>query len=105
MACTDYDTLREFWTNGQFFDGVFCAFGGALAPMPGSAFVLLFSAFLGVGMYVYAGAIILPLVLAILLGGVIVAQLPGVALKLVGMIVLLSIAAAGMILSRRIDTP
>lgn len=105
MSCTDFNTLREFWANGQFFDGVFCAFGGPLAPMPGSAFVLVFSAFLGVGLYAFAGAIILPLVLAIILGGVVVAQLPGVVLKLVGMVVLLAIAAGGMILARRIDSP
>ena len=102
MSCTDFNTLQQFWLNGQFFDGVFCAFGGPQSAMPASAFILMVGAALGVSIYTYTGSIAVPAVLAIILAGVVVMQLPGIALQLVGIILLIGIAAGGLLLIRRL---
>lgn len=73
MACSDYSELREFWANGKFFDGAFCYFANPL----GAEFTqLMVFATLGLSLYAYSREPVVPLVLAIILGGVFLAPLP-----------------------------
>lgn len=98
MACTDYTAYWEFWRHGQFFDAVSCPFVEALG---GPLFAMLVFGPALLGMYIYSGSIILPLVLTLILGSVVVVQLPSVALQLFGIVILLSIAGAGYLLVQR----
>lgn len=92
MACGDYATYWEFLINGAFFDAIYCPFGDLLG---GVVVALLFFAPLAMGMYIFSGSIILPFVLFLILGSVVVAQLPGAAATVAGAIALLVIAVAG----------
>jgi hypothetical protein len=95
MACGDYGAYQEFWINGQFFDAVFCPFGDVLG---GVGFALFVFGAIGLSLYIYSGSVVMPLVLTLILGSVVVTQLPSIAAQLVGAVVLLGIAIAGYLI-------
>lgn len=101
MACTDFNSYKEFVVNGQFFDAVWCPFGDV---MGGIVFALLFFAPLGISLYIFSGSIILPFVLFLILGSVVVVQLPGLAATLVGGVILLAIALGGTLMIMKINS-
>lgn len=94
QSCGQYDAFWEYLVNGQFFDAVYCPYGATM----GVVFPLIVFASLGMSMYIYSGSIALPLALTLILGSVVVTQLPGLAAQLVGIVVLLGLAAAGYVL-------
>lgn len=100
MACSDYSKLTEFWVNGQFFDAIFCPFGDALG---GVVFALIFFGAIGLALYIFSGSLVMPLVLTLILGAVVVSQLPSLAAQLVGAVVLVGIAIAGYMTVMRLN--
>lgn len=92
MACGDYTEYWEFLTNGQFFDAIYCPYGDLLG---GVVLALLFFAPSAMALYIYSGSIILPFVLFLILGSVVIVQLPGAATTIVGAVALLVIAIVG----------
>lgn len=101
MACSDYSTYKEMLVNGAFFDGIWCPFGDV---MGGIVFALLFFAPLGISLYIFSGSIILPFVLFLILGAVVVVQLPGLAATLVGGVILLATALGGTLMIMKINS-
>jgi len=100
MACTDYPTYWQFLANFQFYDAFYCFFGEQvgffLAPL------IIFGA-LGVSYYIFSGFIMV-LVLMIILGGVVIVQLPPGPIRLIGIAVLFGVGMAGYLLVQRLDT-
>lgn len=99
MACSDYPTLVEFWSNGQFVDGVACAFDGIGLPI---AALFVFGS-MAVGLTVYHESPLPALPVVILMGVVVVASLPGVALQGVAAVLLLALTGAGYVLWLRTE--
>jgi hypothetical protein len=100
MACSDYDTYLEFMQNEQFFEAVYCVFGDSVGVL---LFPLLVWGAMGSAMYIFSGSLIMPLVLTIILGGVLVVQLPAGPVQFVAAVVLFGIALGGYALVRRLD--
>lgn len=100
MPCSDYNTYWEFLYNFQFYDAVYCLFTGEvglyLAPL------IIFGS-LGVAFYMYADSLIMPLVLSMILGGVIVVQLPPGPVRLIGVTVLFGVGFGGYLIVRRLE--
>jgi len=92
MACSDYSALMEFWMNGQFIDGVTCFY---LSSVPGPLFTLIVAAAIGLSLYVATESAVIPVVAALLIGGIFAAELPGGAINLGLIVILLVIATAG----------
>jgi hypothetical protein len=101
MACSDYNTYWEFMANWQFFDAVYCLYGEQVGFF---LFPLLAYGALATALYIFAGSLIMPLVLTIILGGVVVAQLPPGPVRLVGIVVLFAVALGGYLLVQRLET-
>jgi len=100
MACSDYDTYLEFMQNEQFFEAVYCVFGDSVGVL---LFPLLVWGAMGLALYIFSGSLIMPLVLTIILGGVLVVQLPAGPVQFVAAVVLFGIALGGYALVRRLD--
>ena len=100
MACSDYDTYLEFMQNEQFFEAVYCVFGDSVGVL---LFPLLVWGAMGSALYIFSGSLIMPLVLTIILGGVLVIQLPAGPVQFVAAVVLFGIALGGYALVRRLD--
>ena len=100
MACSDYDTYLEFMQNEQFFEAVYCVFGDSVGVL---LFPLLVWGAMGSALYIFSGSLIMPLVLTIILGGVLVVQLPAGPVQFVAAVVLFGIALGGYALVRRLD--
>lgn len=85
-------SLADALISGQFWDAVVCTFS---EPMGG---VVIFGLFVwggvGAALYLFSGSAIIPLSLTLILGSVVVTQLPGPAVQLVGVLGLLVIAGA-----------
>lgn len=100
MACSDYDTYIAFFQNEQFFEAVYCVFGDSVGVL---LFPLLVWGAMGTALYIFSGSLIMPLVLTIILGGVLVVQLPAGPIQFVAAVVLFGIALGGYALVRRLD--
>jgi hypothetical protein len=100
MACTDYPEYWQFLANFQFFDAIYCPFADLVGPL---LFPLLVFGGLGVALYVYSNSLIMPLTLSIILGGVVVVQLPSGPVRLIGIVVLFGVGMAGYMLVQRLE--
>jgi hypothetical protein len=100
MACSDYDAYFQFLKNEQFFDAVYCVFADSVGVL---LFPLLVWGSMGTALYIFSGSLIMPLVLTIILGGVVVVQLPAGPIQFVAAVVLFGIALGGYALVRRLD--
>lgn len=89
-------TLAELLMDGKIFDAVVCPHSEALGGMV--VFALVVYGSIMTGLYVFSGTAVLPLSLTIILGGVIVSQLPGPAVQFAGVVLLLILAAGGYFL-------
>lgn len=85
-------TAGELLINGKFFDAVVCPFSETMGL---AVFALMVYGAIGVALYVYSGNAVLPLTLTVILGSVVITQLPGPAVQLVALLALLLIAAGG----------
>jgi hypothetical protein len=100
MACSDYETYLEFFQNEQFFDAVYCVYGDSVGVL---LFPLLVWGAMGTALYIFSGSLVMPLVLSIILGGVLVVQLPAGPIQFTAAIVLFGIALGGYALVRRLE--
>jgi hypothetical protein len=98
MACGDYATYLEYWLAGQFQDAVICPYQETMT-MP--VFALFVFGGIGISLYIYADGVSLPLALLVILGGLVVPQLPGPAVQLIAVAALLAIMIAGYLLQSR----
>ena len=98
MACGDYATYAEFIREGQMFDALYCPFGDQLG---GTLFALMVFGAIGMSLYIYSGSVVLPLVLFLIVGSVIIVQLPSAAVQLVGIVILLGITGIGYLMVQR----
>jgi hypothetical protein len=101
QACQQYDALLNYWTSGQFFDAIYCAFGGE--GVLGPVFPLFIAAALGTSLFVYGGSVVLPLVVLMLVGSAIVPFLPGTALRVVVMALVLGLGVVGFGIVLRLE--
>lgn len=98
MACGDYPNYYEFLAEGQIFDAIYCPFGDV---MGGALFAFIFFGGIVMATYVYSDGIVLPLTMVVLLGAVIITQLPGVVVQIVVAALLLTIAGSAYLLIQR----
>jgi len=89
-ACSQ--SLVELFADGKFFDAVVCPHTEVMGLL---VFALLVYGAVGTSLYIYSGSAVLPLVLTIILGGVVITQLPGIAVQFAGAVALLLLAAGG----------
>lgn len=88
-------TLADALISGRFFDAMVCPHSEILTLV---VFGLLVYGAVGGSIYLYTGNAVLPLVLTLILGSVVVVNLPGPALQVLGVFALLLIAAGGYFL-------
>lgn len=98
MPCSDYSNYYEFLVEGQIFDAIYCPFGDVLG---GALFALIFFGGIILATYVYSDSVALPLSLTVILGSVVVVQLPSAAVQLIAATLLLGLTASGYILIQR----
>lgn len=98
MACGDYSNYYEFLVEGQIFDAIYCPFGDV---MGGALFALIFFGGIIMATYIYSDGVVLPLTMTVILGAVIVTQLPSVAVQLVVAALLLTLAGSAYLLIQR----
>jgi hypothetical protein len=98
MACGDFPRYLDYWLEAQFADAILCPFQNVLGTQVFTLFVL---GGLALGLYIRSDSVSIPLVLAILIGGVVVSSLPSVGLQVLGIAALLSITIAGYLLTNR----
>jgi hypothetical protein len=100
MSCGDFAQYSEFFANGQFIDGIYCPFVDVLGPV---AAPLMFFAPIGVGLYLASGSFLLPAIVAILVGSVVIVQAPGIAVNIVGIVLIIGIALAVFVMLLRLN--
>lgn len=98
MACRDYDAYYKFLIEGQVFDAIYCPFGDALG---GPMFALIFFGGILTATYVYSDGPVLPLTMVIILGSVVVTQLPSVAVQVVVAALLLVVSGLAYTMIQR----
>lgn len=100
MSCNDYSSYAEFWTNFQPMDGVICPFADLLGM---SVFALFAVGAVGTAFYVYTDSISLPAVLVIIIGSVVLVELPAGAINLTVLAILGAVSAAVYLFYQRIQ--
>ena len=101
--CGEYSSLWEFFVEGAFVDGWLCAMTGGDATTALLLFGLIFGG-IELSLFVSTGSIVLPSVLAILLGGVMFGLLPATLVNLALIAVLLLLGALGLLIAFRSGT-
>lgn len=100
--CTKHSSLADFISSGDFFDGVVCAFTDSGVVSESLLGFWVISA-LALGFYFYSGSVVLPLVLAIILGGFWINFVVGPAMAVLTVALLIVIPAAGWILYQQFE--
>lgn len=98
MACSDHSTMIDFWTNWQFFDGVYCFYSDQLGA---GVIAFLFFFVTASTMYNATDSAVTPLVVGLLGGGVIFALLPAAGIEVALLLMIMAVAAAMYLLARR----
>lgn len=100
VTCSDYPTLWEFFTQGHFIRGWDCAMTGGDAATQLMFASVIFGG-VGLGLFITTGSVVMPAVLAILLGGAILTLLPATLVNLALVAVLLLLGALGLLIAYR----
>lgn len=95
MACSDFSTYKEFIDAGQFWDAIVCPYADQMGMV---VFALVVYAAIAFALYYYSETVMMPLVLTIILGSVVIVKLPGIAVQLAAVVLLLILALAGYLL-------
>lgn len=103
VDCSTYDSLREYFTNGEFIVGWDCVMTGGDPATQLMFFSLIFGA-LELSLFVISGSIVLPSVMAILLGGVMFGLLPATLVNIALVGVLLLLGGLGLLVAFRSGT-
>ena len=99
MACGDFTQWIDYLSHGQPFDYVFCQYEAVLG---GTVFALFVFGTILLGYRIQGGSIVVPLVLVVMLGAVIVVQLPGIAVNALVVMFMLGTPLAVIYLIMRI---
>ena len=103
VNCTQYDTLREFFANGAFIDGWNCAMTGGDPATQLMFFSLIFGG-VELALFVKSGSVVMPSILAILVGGAMFSLLPATLVNIALVGVLLLLGALGLLIAFRSGT-
>lgn len=103
VSCGQYDSLREFFVNGEFIGGWRCVMTGGDPATELLFFSLIFGG-LELALFVQSGSVVLPSVLAILLGGAIFGLLPATLVNIALVGVLLLLGSLGLLIAFRSGT-
>lgn len=88
-------SLADALIAGKFFDAMVCPHSEILGLV---VFGLIVYGAVGGSLYLFTGNAVMPLVLTLILGSVVVVNLPGPALQILGVFALLLLAAGGYFL-------
>jgi hypothetical protein len=100
MTCSEYGSLWEFFVNGYFVRGWDCAMtGGDVAAQLMFASVIFGG--VGLALFVTTGSVVMPAVIAILVGSVIFALLPATLANIALVAVLLLLGGLGLLIAFR----
>jgi hypothetical protein len=103
IPCSEYDTLREFFVEGHFIRGWDCVMTGGDPATQLMLFGLIFGG-LELSLFVTTGSVVIPSILAILLGGVMFGLLPATFVNLALVAVLLLLGSLGLLVAFRSGT-
>ncbi|RAW44065.1 hypothetical protein DQW50_16195 [Halorubrum sp. 48-1-W] len=103
VTCSTYDSLQEFFLEGHFIVGWDCVMTGGDPATKLLLFSLIFGG-LELSLFVTSGSVVLPSVLAILLGGVMFGLLPATLVNLALIGVLLLLGGLGLLIAFRSGT-
>jgi len=103
IPCSEYDTLREFFLEGHFIRGWDCVMTGGDPATQLMLFGLIFGG-LELSLFVTTGSVLIPSILAILLGGVMFGLLPATFVNLALVAVLLLLGSLGLLVAFRSGT-
>jgi len=103
VSCSTYDSLARFFIEGEFIAGWRCVMTGGDPATQLLLFGMIFGG-LELSLFVSTGSIVLPSVLAILLGGVMFGLLPATLVNLALIAVLLLLGALGLLIAFRSGT-
>jgi len=103
VTCSDYETFRAMFLDGEFIAGWNCVMtGGDMATQ------LMFSSIIfgavGLSLFVTTGSLVIPSILAILFGGVLFGLLPATFTNLALVALLLLLGALGLLIAFRSGT-
>ena len=102
MACSDYSTATEMLKDLAFWDAIYCPWVDAVGELVLGLFV--FGPLL-LGSLVFFDSLAPVFVLAIVVGGVAAATLPGAAVQILILVIVLFVAGGIAALFRRLRTP
>ena len=103
VSCSDYNSLREAFVNGEFLGGWTCAVTGGDPAAELLFFSLIFGG-LELALFVSSGSVVLPAILAILVGGAMFALLPATLVNIALVALLLLLGALGLLIAFRSGT-
>lgn len=96
MACSDYSTLaevRDGLVEGAFFDAITCSYTMGQG-MPGELLAFIVFGGVAIAMFIKAESTVMPLVLTILMGSIVLSQLPASAVQLGAIVIILMLGVA-----------
>lgn len=100
MACTDYTSYGDFLVNGQFMDAIICPFSDQLGFL---VFSMMVYVAIAASLYIYTGGVTVPLIVSILVGAIVIVNLPSIAVKLAVIVALLVVTIGVYLLVRRAE--
>lgn len=100
MACTDYTSYGDFLIEGQFLDAIICPYQEQMGFL---VFAMMVYLAIAASLYIYTGGITIPLVVSILVGAVVVVNLPSVAVQFAVIVAVLIISVGVYLLVRRAE--
>ena len=103
IPCSEYSTLREFFIEGHFVRGWDCVMTGGEPATQLLLFGLVFGG-LELSLFISTGSIVIPSILAILLGGIMFGLLPASFVNLALVAVLLLLGSLGLLVAFRSGT-
>jgi len=100
VTCAEYDSLWQFFINGHIVRGWDCTMtGGDVAAQLMFASVIFGG--VGLALFITTGSLVMPAVLAILVGSVIFALLPATLTNIALVAVLLLLGGLGLLIAFR----
>lgn len=103
VDCSTYDSLRTYFVEGEFIAGWDCVMTGGDPATQLLLFSLIFGG-LELSLFVTTGSVLLPSIMAILLGGVMFGLLPATLTNLALVAVLLLLGGLGLLIAFRSGT-
>jgi hypothetical protein len=103
VSCSQYNSFREFFVNGEFLGGWTCAMTGGDPATELLFFSLIFGA-LELALFVQSGSVTMPSILAILVGGAMFSLLPATLVNIALVGVLLLLGSLGLLIAFRSGT-